>query len=57
MFPQLFGTSETYNDVITFDYDKEDSDVGSSINQVGISVRYQDGGTGMVYGKARFSLP
>jgi hypothetical protein len=34
-----------------------DSDVGSSIKQVGISVRYQDGGTGTVYGKARFSLP
>lgn len=57
IFPQLFGSSEIYNDVITFDYDKVDSDVGSSINQVGISVRYQDGGTGSVYGKARFSLP
>ena len=57
IFPQLFGSSEIYNDVITFDYDKVDSDVGSSINQVGISVRYQDGGTGAVYGKARFSLP
>ena len=57
IYPQWFGTTEVYNDVITFDYDKTDSDVGSSINQVGISVRYQDGGTGSVYGKARFSLP
>lgn len=57
IYPQWFGTAEVYNDVITFDYDKTDSDFGSSINQVGISVRYQDGGTGTVYGKARFSLP
>ncbi len=57
IYPQLFGTAEIYRDVITFDYDKEDSDVGSSIDQLGISVRYQDGGTGTVYGKARFSLP
>ncbi len=57
IYPQWFGTAEVYNDVITFDYDKTDSDVGSSIDQIGISVRYQDGGTGTVYGKARFSLP
>jgi hypothetical protein len=57
IYPQWFGNAETYNDVVTFDYDKEDTDVGSSINQIGISVRYQDGGTGTVYGKARFSLP
>ena len=57
IYPQLFGTADVYRDVITFDYDKEGSDVGSSIDQLGISVRYQDGGTGKVYGKARFSLP
>ena len=57
IFPQWFGTAEVYNDVITFDYDKTVSEVDSSIDQVGISVRYQDGGTGTVYGKARFSLP
>jgi len=57
VYPQWFGTAEVYNDVITFDYDKSDSDIGSSIDQTGISVRYQDGGTGTVYGKARFSLP
>ena len=57
IFPQWFGATEVYNDVITFDYDKTASSVDSSIDQVGISVRYQDGGTGTVYGKARFSLP
>lgn len=57
IYPQWFGTTEVYNDVITFDYDKSGSDVGSSIDQVGIAVRYQDGGTGTVYGKARFTLP
>ena len=57
IFPQWFGTAQVYNDVVTFDYDKTASSVDSSIDQVGISVRYQDGGTGTVYGKARFSLP
>ena len=57
IYPQMFGTTEVYKDVITFDYDKTVSEVDSSIDQVGISVRYQDGGTGRVYGKARFSLP
>ena len=57
IYPRMFGTAEVYNDVITFDFDKTGSEVESSIDQVGISVRYQDGGTGTVYGKARFSLP
>lgn len=57
IYPQWFGTAEVYNDVITFDYDKSEAEVDSSIDQVGISVRYQDGGTGTVYGKARFTLP
>lgn len=57
IYPQWFGTATVYNDVITFDFDKSTADVGSSISQPGISVRYQDGGTGDVYGKARFTLP
>lgn len=57
IFPQWFGTAEIYNDVLTFDYDKASSGGTSSIDQSGIPVRYQDGGTGTVYGKARFSLP
>ena len=57
IFPQWFGTAEVYKDVITFDFDKTIAEVDSSIDQQGISVRYQDGGTGTVYGKARFTLP
>jgi hypothetical protein len=57
IYPQWFGTAEIYNDVITFDFDKSSMDADSSISQSGISVRYQDGGTGAVYGKARFTLP
>lgn len=57
IYPQWFGSTEVYNDVLTFDYDKTPSKDESSIDQTGISVRYQDGGTGTVYGKARFTLP
>lgn len=57
IYPIWFGTTEVYNDVITFDYDKTIAEADSSIDQQGISVRYQDGGTGTVYGKARFTLP
>jgi hypothetical protein len=57
IYPQWFGSAEIYNDVITFDYDKSSMDADSSISQSGISLRYQDGGTGSVYGKARFTLP
>ncbi len=57
IYAKWFGTIEIYNDVITFDFDKTASEVDSSIDQIGISVRYQDGGTGKVYGKARFTLP
>lgn len=57
IYPQWFGSAEIYNDVITFDYDKSSTDADSSISQKGIAVRYQDGGTGSVYGKARFTMP
>ena len=50
----LFGTTESYPDELTFDY--ESGDVGTS-GQKGISVRYQDGGTGITYGKLRVRLP
>jgi len=52
----LFGTTETYPDLITFDYDKAD-DGESTLNQPGIAVRYQDGGLGTIFGKDRFALP
>jgi hypothetical protein len=57
IYPLWFGTATIYRDVITFDFDKEDSVTESSIDQQGISVRYQDGGTGKIYGKTRFDLP
>lgn len=52
-----FGSTEVYKDVITFDFDKDDAVTASSLNFTGIAVRYQDGGTGKVFGKARFALP
>lgn len=52
----MFGTTEEYPDLLTFDYDKNDDD-SSTLNQTGIPVRYQDGGLGTIYGKDRFALP
>ncbi len=57
IYLQLFGKTTIYNDVITFDFDKSKSIEDASIDQLGISVRYQDGGTGTIYGKARLNLP
>lgn len=57
IYTKWFGSTEVYNDVVTFDYDKIEADISATLQQQGISVRYQDGGTGTVYGKARFSLP
>jgi len=54
---QLFGSTTTYNDIMTLDYDKSDSAADATIDQAGIPVRYQDGGTGTVFGIARFRLP
>lgn len=54
---KAFGTVTVYRDVLTYDYDKTNDGATSSMSQNGIPVRYQDGGTGTVYGKARFSLP
>jgi len=53
-----FGSVVKYNDIITFDFDKTDAmGDAATIDQKGISVRYQDGGTGTVYGKSRYNLP
>jgi len=57
IYMKWFGTTTVYRDVLTYDYDKVSADEDSSMTQPGIPVRYQDGGTGKVYGKARFSLP
>lgn len=56
VFFTLFGSNTEYPDVITFDYDKNDSGE-STLNQKGIAVRYQDGGLGTIYGVDRFALP
>jgi hypothetical protein len=54
---QGFGSTEEYMDVVTYDFDKTDAVGEASLNTTGIAVRYQDGGTGHVLGKARFALP
>jgi len=56
-YTQWFGTVWEYPDIITYDFDKEKSKAGASIDQIGIAVRYQDGGTGKVFGKTRYNLP
>lgn len=57
MFVQAFGTTWEYNDVLTFDFDKNENQEKATLDQKGIRVRYQDGGLGDVYGLARFRLP
>jgi regulator of protease activity HflC (stomatin/prohibitin superfamily) len=55
-----FGSTEVYWDVVTYDFDKAGSAGKNNENSLiadGITVRYQDGGTGTVFGKARFALP
>lgn len=55
MYISLFGTTEEYPDVMTFDY--EDDTPDGSMSAPGVNVRYQDGGTGTTYGKLRIALP
>ena len=57
LYVTWFGKETKYNDIITFDFDKSSSDGEASLDQPGIAVRYQDGGTGTIYGKGRFELP
>lgn len=52
-----FGSSHEYNDVMTFDFDKDDGGAGATLDQNGIAVRYRDGGLGTVFGQARYALP
>lgn len=57
---KAFGSTHVYWDVYTYDFDKEGSAGKNNENSLianGIAVRYQDGGTGTVFGKARFALP
>lgn len=60
LYFKAFGSTEIYSDVNTYDFDKDGSEGKSNPNSLiasGIAVRYQDGGTGTVFGKARFALP
>lgn len=57
IYMKFFGSTEVYKDVITYDFDKTDAKGEASLDYKGINVRYQDGGTGKVFGKARFALP
>jgi hypothetical protein len=52
-----FGKTWEYNDFITFDYDRDTAGSGTTLDQAGIGVRYQDGGMGTIYGKSRYALP
>lgn len=57
VYPKLFGKSTTYSDVITFDFDKKENPDNATLEQIGIPVRYQDGGMGTTFGIIRFALP
>lgn len=57
IYAKFFGSTEVYKDVITYDFDKSNARGEASLDYSGINVRYQDGGTGKVFGKARFALP
>lgn len=58
IYIKAFGNNWTYPDVITMDYDKlQTTDVDATLSQMGVDVRYQDGGLGTIYGQDRYSLP
>ncbi len=54
---KFFGTSTEYNDVITFDFDATVAPGNVTLDRPGIPVRFQMGGKGTMFGKARFALP
>jgi len=57
IYLRAFGNTTVYPNIITFDFDKTENPEGATLDQLGVAVRYQDGGTGTVFGLARFSLP
>jgi len=54
-----FGSATVYPDVLTYDFENaETSTAAAGVQAIdGVSVRYQDGGVGSLYGVARFTLP
>jgi len=52
-----FGKTWEYNDFATFDFDRSVAKGEATLDQSGITVRYQDGGEGTIYGKSRYALP
>ncbi len=54
---QGLGSVYEYGDYMTFDFSKLDAGKNASIDTKGIPVRYRDGGTGTIHGKARYGLP
>lgn len=57
VFGQNLGKPTVYNDVITFDFDKNTNSENATIDQQGISVQYQAGGMGKIFGILRIRLP
>lgn len=57
LYLKAFGKTTAYNNVLSFDFDRDENGAGSTLDQIGISVLYQDGGSGNQYGKVRFDLP
>lgn len=53
----FFGPTWEYSDVATFDFSPEIGKGDALIDTAGIPVRYLDGGTGSIFGSARFPLP
>ncbi len=57
LYYQGFGKETVYKDIISLDYGKTPDNSDGSVALNGINVRYQDGGTGTVYGITQFRLP
>lgn len=56
-YVQAFGKTTEYSDYMTYDFSSLDAKGQATIDTNGIAVRYRDGGTGTIHGKARYGLP
>lgn len=52
----LFGPTKTWSDVVTYDFAPGTGGDDALVDTNGIPVRYLDGGTGTIFGNARFRL-